>query len=55
MNKQEVDKMFDDVGLTWDDFHDYIAWKHKLDPQEELAREDVQGIIDRVTEWKNGK
>jgi len=55
MKREEVDQMFDDAGITFDDLHEYTKANYNLDNYNGFAREDIQHCIDRIKEWKNGR
>ena len=55
MKQEEVNKMFENNGITFEDLHNYTRYKYKLDDgYNEFEPEDIQRVIDRVKEWKDG-
>ncbi len=51
MNKEEVDQMFEEAGISWDDFHEYFISRHP-NIESEITREETMDTIKRVKEWK---
>ena len=50
----EMDLMFKEAGITFDDMHEYVREKYNVD-NDDWNREDVMLAISKIKEWKNDR
>lgn len=55
MNRDEMKKMFEDADVTFDDMHKYIEEKYELDNYDSFSKEDIEGVVNRIKEWKDAQ